>query len=90
MGWKGGAEASAVFSTVFFIVWAGSAVVTVNSQLLGGKISFFQSVCVLGYCIFPLNIASIVALFTNILWIKAIVAGVTYFWSITGTENCLV
>ena len=48
-----------LFSSVFFIFWVGSAVVTFNAQLLGGKISFFQSVCVLGYCMFPLNIGSV-------------------------------
>lgn len=28
-----------------------------NSKLLGGTISFFQSLCVLGYCIMPLTVA---------------------------------
>ncbi|KOO30731.1 yip1 domain-containing protein [Chrysochromulina tobinii] len=51
-------QKSLVFASVFVIVWCGAAVVTVNALLLGGNISFFQSVCVLGYCIFPLNIAS--------------------------------
>jgi hypothetical protein len=32
--------------------------VTINAQLLKGQISFFQSVCVLGYCVFPLVIAA--------------------------------
>ncbi|KAA0202028.1 hypothetical protein HAZT_HAZT009600 [Hyalella azteca] len=41
------------FAEVFIIVWAGAAVVTLNSKLLGGNISFFQSVCVLGYCLLP-------------------------------------
>eukprot|EP00386_Alphamonas_edax_P013552 GDKI01041844.1.p1 GENE.GDKI01041844.1~~GDKI01041844.1.p1 ORF type:complete len:157 (+),score=44.06 GDKI01041844.1:2-472(+) len=52
-----------VFSLIYVIVWFGSCVVTVNALLLGGKISFFQSVCVLGYCIFPLVIAALVCLF---------------------------
>ncbi|KAI5706669.1 protein YIPF6 [Diaphorina citri] len=42
------------FAEVFVIVWIGSGVVTLNSKLLGGNISFFQSVCVLGYCLLPL------------------------------------
>ena len=42
-------QASLVFAAVFFIVWFGAGVVTLNAQLLGGNISFFQSVCVLGY-----------------------------------------
>lgn len=45
------------FAEVFVIVWIGAMVVTLNSKLLGGQISFFQSVCVLGYCLTPLAIA---------------------------------
>mmetsp|Transcript_2596 Transcript_2596/g.4191 ORF Transcript_2596/g.4191 Transcript_2596/m.4191 type:complete len:249 (-) Transcript_2596:125-871(-) len=53
-------QASLVFATVFCAVWFGSAVVTINTQLLGGTISFFQSVCVLGYCVFPMTVAAVV------------------------------
>ncbi len=74
-------QKSLVFASVFVIIWCGAAVVTVNALLLGGNISFFQSVCVLGYCIFPLNIASIICLVSdNILW-RALVVGVCFFWS---------
>lgn len=31
-------EASMVFSVIFVIVWVGAAVVTVNGQLLGGRL----------------------------------------------------
>lgn len=37
-------DSSLVFEIVFVIVWAGAAIVAVNGQLLGGNISFFQSV----------------------------------------------
>jgi len=47
------------FTQFFVLFWFGSAVITVNSKLLGGSISFFQSVCVLGYCIAPLVFALI-------------------------------
>ncbi|XP_044748896.1 protein YIPF6 [Coccinella septempunctata] len=47
------------FAQVFVIVWIGSMIVTLNSKLLGGNISFFQSVCVLGYCLLPTAIALI-------------------------------
>jgi protein YIPF6 len=70
-----------LFSSVFFIYWVGSAVVTLNAQLLGGKISFFQSVCVLGYCMFPLNIGSVLCyLWTNWLW-RVVVTSVCMYWS---------
>lgn len=45
------------FAQVFVIVWIGAIVVTLNSKLLGGNISFFQSVCVLGYCLLPLAVS---------------------------------
>lgn len=46
-----------VWSQVFVVVWFGSIVITLNSKLLGGTLSFFQSLCVLGYCIMPLTVA---------------------------------
>ncbi|XP_057312814.1 protein YIPF6-like [Hydractinia symbiolongicarpus] len=53
-------DGSPEFAQVFVIVWIGASVVTVNSKLLGGTISFFQSLCVLGYCILPLTLALLV------------------------------
>ena len=35
------------------MLWVGAIVVSVNAQLLGGKLSLPQSVCVLGYSAFP-------------------------------------
>lgn len=63
-----GDSASLVFATVFVIVWLGAAVVTVNAQLLGGTISFFQSLCILGYCVFPLTLAAFTSLLLKIIW----------------------
>ncbi|CAD7079835.1 unnamed protein product [Hermetia illucens] len=48
------------FAQVFVIVWIGAAIVTLNSKLLGGNISFFQSVCVLGYCLTPVALSLII------------------------------
>mmetsp|Transcript_12897 Transcript_12897/g.14175 ORF Transcript_12897/g.14175 Transcript_12897/m.14175 type:complete len:222 (-) Transcript_12897:95-760(-) len=56
-------KSSQIFTLVFFMVWVGAAVVTINAKLLGGEISFFQSVCVLGYCIAPLNISALLCVF---------------------------
>ncbi|KAF4552943.1 Yip1 domain-containing protein 2 [Elsinoe fawcettii] len=56
-----GEQTSVVFSGVFAIVWIGEAVVTVQIKLLGGNISFFQSVCIIGYTLFPLVIASLLS-----------------------------
>jgi len=53
-------ESAMVFASVFCLVWIGSIVVTINAQLLGGTISFFQSVCVLGYSVFPMTLAALI------------------------------
>ncbi|KAJ5728870.1 uncharacterized protein N7483_003378 [Penicillium malachiteum] len=56
-----GDQASVVFSGVFCIVWMGEAAVTLQIKLLGGKISFFQSICIIGYTLFPLVIAALLS-----------------------------
>ena len=74
-------QTTLVFAAVFVIVWVGAAVVTVNAQLLGGNLSFFQSVCVLGYCIFPLTISALLTFaWANFVW-KALVVAVGFFWA---------
>jgi len=54
------------FAEVFVIYWFGAAVVTLNIKLLGGSISFFQSICVLGYCVLPLAVALITCSLLNL------------------------
>jgi hypothetical protein len=66
---------------VFSIVWIGAGVVTVNALLLGGNISFFQSVCLLGYCIFPLNVAAILCRLWNQFFYHLLLVGVCFCWS---------
>jgi protein YIPF6 len=87
-------EASLVFSVIFVIMWVGAAVVTVNGQLLGGCLSFFQSVCLLGYCVFPILLAAGACLCLNaflptglavILRFTAVV--VALLWALLGTSS---
>ncbi|KAK4989384.1 hypothetical protein LTR50_003260 [Elasticomyces elasticus] len=54
-------QKSLVFSGVFAMVWIGEAVVTLQIKLLGGNISFFQAVCIIGYTLFPLVIAALLS-----------------------------
>ena len=56
----GAGDGGPEFAEVFVIVWLGALIVTLNTKLLGGHISFFQSVCVLGYCLLPLSISLII------------------------------
>mmetsp|Transcript_27824 Transcript_27824/g.46752 ORF Transcript_27824/g.46752 Transcript_27824/m.46752 type:complete len:198 (+) Transcript_27824:115-708(+) len=80
-----GDTASLVFAAVFVIVWFGAAAVTINAQLLGGTISFFQSVCILGYCIFPLVISAFCCLLMSFIYksiiIKLAFVIVGFIWS---------
>ena len=55
-----------VFAMVYVFVWAGSAIVTFNAVLLKGNVSFFQTVCVLGYCILPLVMAAVLGWALNL------------------------
>ena len=48
-----------VFSMIFIIMWIGALVITMNSSLLGGKLTLMQCICLLGYCTFPCVVASI-------------------------------
>lgn len=45
---------------VFALISVGAIALTINVVLLGGTIGFFQSLCLLGYCLFPMDVAAIV------------------------------
>lgn len=78
-----------LFSTVVAIISAGSLVVTVQSKLLGGRVSFFQGLCVLGYCVAPLDIAALVACFIRIIWVRAPIAIAGWAWSVWASVSFL-
>eukprot|EP00276_Gloeochaete_wittrockiana_P014524 CAMPEP_0184335918 /NCGR_PEP_ID=MMETSP1089-20130417/4414_1 /TAXON_ID=38269 ORGANISM="Gloeochaete wittrockiana, Strain SAG46.84" /NCGR_SAMPLE_ID=MMETSP1089 /ASSEMBLY_ACC=CAM_ASM_000445 /LENGTH=180 /DNA_ID=CAMNT_0026660819 /DNA_START=42 /DNA_END=581 /DNA_ORIENTATION=+ len=74
-------QGSLLFCAVFVITAIGSVVITVNSSLLGGHVSFFQSVCVFGYCLFPITLASILCLFWGNFIYRLVVCFVAVAWS---------
>lgn len=74
-------QVSLVFSGVFVLMWAGAAVVTLNAQLLGGSVSFFQSVCVLGYCLCPLVLAAVIGLVIGNGWFRALLVVGCWIWA---------
>merc|ERR1719502_2215174 len=74
-------QAGMALGLVFIIFWVGSGIVTLNARLLRGKISFFQSVCVLGYCIFPLVIAAFIAMLLKVKLFKVIFVAVGFIWA---------
>ena len=63
------------------IIFIGSGVVTLNAKLLGGTNSFLQSVCVLGYSVAPLNIASILCHAWSNKWFHFALVIVAFLWS---------
>jgi hypothetical protein len=78
-------QAALVFAGVFVLIWLGSAVVTINAQLLGSNLSFFQSLCILGYCVFPLVLCSFVFMFLSSWLIRIFIIPFGFLWSVLGS-----
>eukprot|EP00039_Didymoeca_costata_P025159 m.12546 g.12546 ORF g.12546 m.12546 type:complete len:226 (+) comp4667_c0_seq2:253-930(+) len=82
-----------VFTGVFVITWFGASVVTMNAKLLGCNLSFFQCLCVLGYCMVPLLVACILlralSFFVSHLLIRALVVIGAFAWAMIATTKFL-
>jgi len=78
-----------VFTSVIVICSLGALAVTIQAKLLGGRVSFFQGLCVLGYCIAPLDIAALISCFVRVIWIRAPVALLAWAWCIWASVNFL-
>ncbi|KAK1927134.1 putative vesicle-mediated transport-related protein [Papiliotrema laurentii] len=76
-----------VFSLVISLITIGTIVVTVNSKLLGGKVSFFQSLCVLGYALAPILLASIISMLVHNLFVRIPVSLAGWAWSVWASMN---
>ncbi|KAF2309298.1 hypothetical protein GH714_001541 [Hevea brasiliensis] len=59
----------------------GAVILTLNVLLLGGHIIFFQSLSLLGYCLFPLDIGALICMLKDNVIVKVVVVCVTLFWS---------
>lgn len=75
-------QSSQVFAGVFVLVWLGQMVVTLNIRLLGGSILFFHAMCVTGYCLFPLVIASLISAFVGSYLVRVIADTILVAWAI--------
>lgn len=99
-----GDQADVVFSGVFTLVWIGEAVVTLQIKLLGGNMyvgscgrvseltccsSFFQSVCIIGYTLFPLVIAALLSAFGLPTIVRIPVYLVLIAWSLAAGVSIL-
>ena len=77
-----------VFVTLFIISFVGSSIVTFNGILLGTKLSFLQTVCIMGYCMFPVDLAALIIYFMDKTGTKHQVANIiigacAFLWSTT-------
>jgi hypothetical protein len=77
------ANGSLIFSVTFFLIAVGATIVTANAVLLGGNISFFHSVCVLGYCLLPMTLATLAVCLLGFLWLplRAIIVAAGVAWA---------
>jgi protein YIPF6 len=76
-------SAGDAFVQVFLLFWLGSYMININTRKLGLNSTLFQSVCSLGYSMFPLNIVAFISLFIGrILFIKILLVVAATVWSI--------
>jgi len=81
-------QKSDVMVPVFAIFWLGSFLIYLNGNLLENKIKFFPTVCLLGYCLFPLNIAAFILSVSNFYdIINLLIVSLMCAWSLFCVEG---
>ncbi|KAL1335364.1 hypothetical protein AAHE18_01G171400 [Arachis hypogaea] len=65
----------------FFIVFLGLTLSWSASVKKGGHIIFFQSLSLLGYCLFPLDVGALICMLKDNVILKIVVVCVTLAWS---------
>jgi len=78
-----------VFAGTFIMVWFGEALVTLQIKLLGGQISFFQSISVIGYTLFPMTIAALLSAFGLPTIVRLPVYAALWVWSLAAGVSIL-
>ncbi|XP_054807228.1 protein YIP4b-like [Prosopis cineraria] len=81
LSWSASVKKSDVFAVAFALLAAGAVILTLNVLLLGGQIIFFQSLSLLGYCLFPLDVGALICMLNGSVTIKIIVVCITLGWS---------
>ncbi|CBI17830.3 unnamed protein product, partial [Vitis vinifera] len=81
LSWSASVKKSEVFAVAFALLAAGAIILTLNVLLLGGHIIFFQSISLLGYCLFPLDVGALICMLKDNVIVKVIVVCVTLAWS---------
>ncbi|KAM0985962.1 hypothetical protein ACFX13_013421 [Malus domestica] len=81
LSWSASVRKSEVFAVAFAVLAAGAVILTLNVLLLGGHIIFFQSLSLLGYCLFPLDVGALICMVKDYVILKVVVVSVTLAWS---------
>ncbi|EEE63850.1 hypothetical protein OsJ_18674 [Oryza sativa Japonica Group] len=81
LSWSASVKKSEVFAVAFAVLAAGAIILTLNVLLLGGRINFFQSLSLLGYCLFPLDVGALICMLKDNVLLKIIAVVVTLAWS---------
>ncbi|KAK8966638.1 hypothetical protein KSP40_PGU011417 [Platanthera guangdongensis] len=81
LSWSASVKKSEVFAVAFGVLAAGAVILTLNVLLLGGHIIFFQSLSLLGYCLFPLDVGALICLIKDNVILKIVAVFVTLTWS---------
>ncbi|XP_047324134.1 protein YIP4b-like [Impatiens glandulifera] len=81
LSWSASIKKSEVFAVAFALLAIGAVILTANVLLLGGRIIFFQSLSLLGYCLFPLDVGALICMLKDNVMMKLIVVIVTLGWS---------
>ncbi|XP_038987785.1 protein YIPF6 homolog [Phoenix dactylifera] len=81
LSWSASLKKSEVFAVAFAVLAAGAIILTLNVLLLGGHIIFFQSLSLLGYCLFPLDVGAVICMLKDNVIIKIIVVSIALAWS---------
>jgi len=83
-------DKSQMIILVFLIFWMGGVILYLNANFLGVNTSIFQIFCLLGYCLFPLNVSAIfISLFNVNDALRFLIVGTMCAWSIYSSSDYL-
>ena len=83
-------EKSQMIILIFVIFWVGGVIIFLNAYFLGVKSSIFQILCLLGYCLFPLNLSGFCVTFFKIKGVlRFLIVLITCLWSIYSSNDFL-
>ena len=83
-------EKSHMIISIFVIFWLGGVILFLNANFLGVKCSIFQIFCLLGYCLFPLNLSALIVTILKIYgFLRLVIVISSCMWSIYSSSDFL-